>query len=315
MSHRCSNPNCFAHEGEECALGNMDHTECECWEKGAKPEGSNEVAEPASTTARVNWSGSSLGLTDLANITPRARTILVGVLGAHDAGKTTMLVGNYLQLLQGATLADAQFSGSRSLGAWESLASWVRKDDAAREPTFPPHTSRGVVGVPGLLHLALRNPDDEFRDVLLTDAPGEWFTQWAINEDAGDAEGARWVIEHADAFLVFADSERLCGSDRGQARNILRQLLERLGSHVGERPVQLIWAKDDHEPKEGIQNLIRRTLNERIPHAIEGKISTTRPNSMVRALDSILRSAWTPLPSKPLEEPVLELNSFTAYRG
>ena len=314
MSQKCSNPNCYAHDGEACALGEMQHTECASW-AGTISETESTASIVPQASARVPWSGSALGLADIANLTPRGRSILVGVLGAHDAGKTTLLIGNYLQLLQGHSLADANFAGSRTLGAWESLAAWTRFDDAARPPSFPPHTPRGISRIPGLLHFALRGSNDEFRDVLLTDAPGEWFSRWAVKADAPDAEGARWIVNNADAFLVFADCQRLSGPERGTARKDLRELLERLGNHVASRPTVLVWAKDEHVPSDTIRNTIRRALNERIPHASEVSSSTNRPESLKSALEAVLRPAWTPKHAQPIIETTLHHQAFVAFRG
>lgn len=313
MKRRCSNPNCFVDDEEACALGIRVPAECPLW-SGSEPRA--EVAPSAAlTAARVPWSGSALGLSDLTNLVPRGRSILIGVLGAHDAGKTTLLTGNYLQLLRGHTLAGARFAGSRTLGAWESLAAWVRFDDAARPPSFPPHTPRGTSRVPGLLHLALRGPQDEFRDVLLTDAPGEWFTSWAIREDAPDAEGARWIARHADAFLVLADCVRLRGAERGQARNDIRQLLERLSNHVASKPTVLVWAKADQAPPDGIRGAIRRVLKELIPHATEVDSSAARLETIARALEAALGPAWVPPRARPVDEPIVQHLPFAAFRG
>lgn len=316
MSKRCANPNCFVHEGESCDLGEMDPGQCASW-SAAMPETVTDAAISSATSARVPWSGSALGLADMANLSPRGRTILIGVLGAHDAGKTTLLTGNYLQLLLGRSLANARFAGSRTFGAWESLAAWTRFDDAARAPTFPPHTPRGTGRVPGLLHLALRNAEGEFRDVLLADAPGEWFTRWAIKEDAPEAEGARWLMHNADAFLVFADCSRLATSNpkRGMARNELRQLLERLGNHVGNRPTALVWAKDDIEPNAEIRSSIQQALKRQIPHALEVNSSTNQPDSLTKALETVLYPAWSPQRASCIVEPILHQQPFSAFRG
>jgi hypothetical protein len=313
MKGPCSNVNCFVHDGEACALGHLRYSECSSW--SAAESKAEDAASAPVTSARVPWSGSALGLADLSNLVPRGRSILVGVLGAHDAGKTTLLVGNYLQLLRGRTLAEARFAGSRTMGAWESLAAWIRFDDAARPPSFPPHTPRGTTRVPGLLHLALRGPRDELRDVLLTDAPGEWFTRWSIQEDAPDADGARWIVRHADAFLVLADSARLSGPTRGQTRNEVRQLLERLGNHVGHRPTVLVWSKADHKPGESIREALRRTLTEHIPHATQIESSTESRETLVTVLEAVLREAWTPPRASPVIEPVLQHQPFAAFRG
>lgn len=314
MNGRCSNPNCYVHDGESCAMGERGFAECSSWLSGVH-EGAPSDLPYSPSAARVPWSGSALGLSDIANLVPRGRSIVIGVLGAHDAGKTTLLTANYLQLLQGKALAGARFAGSHSLGAWESLAAWTRFEDAARLPSFPPHTPRGTGRVPGLLHLALRGVHEELRDVLLADAPGEWFTRWSMQEAAPDAEGARWVSQHADAFLVVADCQRLGGPGRGAARNDLRALIERIGNHVAQRPTALIWAKDEFDVNEPIRAAIRSALKDRIPHAVEVSTSTTRPESMVAALESVLIPSWLPRTAAAVSEPVVQYQPFAAFRG
>lgn len=311
----CANPNCYADDGEACSLGEMNIVDCVHWDSKKPSKERQSLGLESITSARVPWSGNSLGLSDLLNLALRRKPTIIGLLGAHDAGKTTLLIGSYLQLLHGLSFPTAAFAGSYSLEAWESLAAWVRRDDAARSPTFPPHTPRGTSRVPGLLHFGLRNNVTEYRDVLFTDAPGEWFTRWAVQEDAPGTEGAQWTVLHTDVFLIFADCQRLSGAERGSARNELRQLIERLGNHVISRPTILIWAKFDTPPSEGIRTAIRRTLNEKIPHAIEYETSTEQPESFLRVLNKAINMGWAPNYAQPIDEKNLKQNPFDSFRG
>lgn len=313
MSGRCGPPNCFAHEGESCALGNAPHTSCQRWRGEAGAD--SAISSSDSQNTKVPWSGSSLGLADLAHLTPRGRHFLIGVLGAHDAGKTTLLTACYLQLLRGQSIGEFTFTGSRTLGAWESLAAHTRFDDPIKGPAFPPHTPRGIQRVPGLLHLALRNQQDQHRDIFLTDAPGEWFTRWAIKEDAPDAEGAHWTAQHADAFMVFADCERLSGDLPVQARRDTQQLIERLSNHVGQRPVMLVWAKSDHTPNAPIRNGIRATLNKRIAQAQEFDTSTQHLGTLSLALGKVIETTWNAPRAQAINEPRISSLPFFAYRS
>jgi hypothetical protein len=282
--------------------------------KKGVPSESTPAASANEQQARVPWSGSALGLADLFVLSSRARHLLIGVLGAHDSGKTTLLTANYLKILESGMLAARSFSGSWTLGAWESLAAWMRFQ-GKREPSFPPHTPRGTGRVPGMLHLALRADDAGFRDVFFTDAPGEWFTRWAVKEDAPDAEGARWVVEHSDAFLVVADCKRLSGEGRASARNELRQLLERLGNHAAGRPVALVWTKREHTVPEGIRRSIMEALEANLPQAVELSSSVSAPDSFVDVLAMIIQSAWEGRVLPPITEPVSVAEPFWVFRG
>lgn len=309
----CSDKACFVDDGEQCRRGEPDHTQCPRWSKEVVSE--TPIRNTPSIARRVPWSSSTLGLFDMAGLLPRTRSILVGVLGTHDAGKTTLLTGTYLSLLQGNQLAGAAFAGSRTIGAWESLAAWTRFDDAARKPTFPPHTPRGTARIPGILHLALRDGHDCLKDVLLTDAPGEWFTRWSIRADAKEAAGARWITKHADAFIILADCKRLAGPERGQARSQTRQLVERLGNHVDGRPSVFVWAKSDHSISDSIRGAVGRAVAEHLPQAVEMSCTTDHPSSLSAVVAASLHSTWDVPRARRIKEPISVFRPFEAYRG
>jgi hypothetical protein len=84
---------------------------------------------------------------------------------------------------------------------------------------------------------------------------------------------------------------------------------------VGNRPTVLVWAKDEHEPSEGIRNAIRQTLNAQIPHANEASTSTNRPESLLSALATVLAATWTPALAQSIVEPIHHHQPFAAYRG
>ncbi|MBO9573553.1 MAG: hypothetical protein J7497_15300, partial [Chitinophagaceae bacterium] len=110
---------------------------------------------------------------------------------------------------------------------------------------FPPHTSSNAGRIPGLLHVSLRNSNGEKKELVFTDAPGEWFGRWIVNKNDSHAAGAQWVHEHADAFLLFADCEMLSGSQLGKARQQTKQVADRLKYDLEKRPLGLVWSKSD----------------------------------------------------------------------
>ena len=315
MSAPCGNPRCYVHDGQKCAEGGA-RSDCP-WvkDRSAQRDTSALVAAKDDGRGRVCWSGQALGLDDLGNLTPRGRVITLGVFGDYDAGKTTMLIGAYLSLLRGGLLAEARFAGSRTLGAWEALASWVRRSDAAHGASFPPHTSIGAGRTPGLLHLALRRGDGSSRDTLLIDAPGEWFSRWATDESAAAAEGARWVAEHADVLMVVLDSQRLTGERRGAARGDAQRLIERLGNHRAGRPVLVVWTKADHQPPDGIRRQVQETIDRRLPGASSAMTTTERPDSLAEAISEAIRLGWDAPRAAPIVPAPTGDDPFLLYRG
>jgi hypothetical protein len=115
--------------------------------------------------------------------------------------------------------------------------------------------------------------------------------------------------------LVFADSERLAGKDRGHARGQLRSILSRLRNHVGARPVLLAWAKADVEVPRGIAESLLVALRESIPHAQEAKITKARPNSILEVASSLVIEALRAPRAAPLVLSPLENSPYGAFRG
>ena len=206
----CSRTTCYAQECT-CDLGFLDRVRCPAWQ--GRDDGATVQPEGATEELLLPWSGSALGLIDLSFVAGPTKPLVVGIVGPQNAGKTTLLAAWYLLIGRGLTGSNKRrFAGSYSLAGWEAVASAFRWAPG-QQPSFPPHTTSRGGRPPGLLHLAFRNADGDARGYLFTDAPGEWFPKWAVNRDAVDGEGARWVGEHADMFLLIAHREALSGSN------------------------------------------------------------------------------------------------------
>jgi len=199
---------------------------------------------------------------------------MIGIMGAENAGKTTLLAAWYLLIGRGAHVSSRHsFAGSFTLSGWEAVARSMQWAPGSR-PEFPAHTSTRSGGRgQGLLHLTFREDGERIRDYLFTDAPGLWFQKWAINEEAIDAVGARWIAENADAFLIVADCAALSGGDKGSARAALQLLARRLGASRRGRPVTLVWAKSDIPIAAEMENAVREAVRSQIPDVEEFKVS------------------------------------------
>jgi hypothetical protein len=110
-------------------------------------------------------------------------------------------------------------------------------------------------------------------ELLAADAPGEWFTEWATNRQAQQAEGVRWLADCSDVFLVIADSQALAGPLRGQARKGLIDLLRRLGAERRGRPVALVWTKCDVPISAEMQAAIKEAANRALVSFAEFHVS------------------------------------------
>lgn len=264
MPRRCGFKGCNAPE-VSCTNGEVDLADCPHWQDTeSTTDAGTEQEVPASVNGefRFPWTGNAMGASDLSYLAGAASTRLVMLAGPAGAGKTSLLAAIYLLMARGISPESAEFAGSLTLEGWENIASNLRWS-SPQGPSFPAHTSSGAGRRPGLLHLSLRM-STKLCELLTADAPGEWFTEWATNKQAQQAEGVRWLADCSDVFLAIADSEALAGPLRGQARKGLIDLFRRLGAERLGRPVALVWTKCDvpvpSDMKVAIQDAAARAL-------------------------------------------------------
>lgn len=250
----CPDPRCHIPD-VNCFLGEETPAECSVWCGSKSDDAEPSLNSTAGTDTLLPWSGSALGTGDLAFLTARGEAKVVALLGAHNAGKTTLLAAWYQRLGRRGLVGKGRFSGSFSLEGWEAVSHALRWEGGA--PRFPPHTSSGAGRAPGMLHLAIRDENSRLSDFLFADSPGEWFERWAVDRDAGDAEGARWLVDRASSLIIIADCEALAGEERGRARSDIIQLIRRVANERNERPVALIWSKADVVISQPIRDAIR----------------------------------------------------------
>lgn len=254
---RCPHPNCFADDNTTCTLGHIRLDMCPEWKRVSKGE---VAVSPDSDQMLLPWSGLAMGEADLNFVSGKIKPITVGIVGPESAGKTTILGAFYLLLGRGGlTTGDNFFSNSYTLAGWEAVAACLRWKPG-QPPNFPPHTPSGAARAPGMLHLGFRRKDGSLRDLLFADAPGEWFQKWAVNEQAVDVEGARWIARHADVTLLIADRQALAGPKMGTARNDFQLLAQRAVTEARGRRLALVWTKGDVEVAPAMEAQIRKAV-------------------------------------------------------
>ncbi len=316
----CKQSNCWPQDTGCNIEGKEDYRQCKHWQADEDAKADSVLNQTDDHV--LPWHGNSLGTTDLFFVTGRSQPLVVGIVGAQDAGKTTFLSSLYLLLSKTPRLPSSAFAGSYTLGGWENIAHYLRWDGDGY-PKFPPHTSSNQGRIPGLLHAAFRNHQDQLHDVLFTDAPGEWFSRWAIDKHDLAIEGARWIERFANGFLFFVDCEALAGSNRGIARSDLRNLLHQLGSTVGDRPVAVVWAKSDVTFAEAIRTRLQKDFQATLKNYKEFVVfaapkDVQAENSGKGVLDSVewlLTSIVEQKHKIIIIPPLIDSDAFLAYRG
>ena len=283
---RCRQQDCFASD-IGCSNGELDFTKCPNY---LKQEMSVDTPSNTEDEETFPWTSRPMGSTDLRFISATRRPHFVGIAGAADSGKTTLLSLLFLAIYKGHNISKYRFAGSYSLLAWENIAKNLQLN-AGDAIQFPPHTTSSG-RIPGLLHLNLANTALDQRDIILTDASGEWFTTWATNPDDKTASGAKWVALHSDRILILADTESLTkGDNRGAKRQALEFLIRRIKSESTTTEVALVWTKSDLERPAQLTEKVESHFKSCFPNA--PIFSTGIPNSENNRHDTSLQELDT----------------------
>jgi hypothetical protein len=289
MAGKCSHEGCHDPDNDGCNIeGCSILTDCKYYGKGESK--TENFEQDDSVVFRIPWTGNSFGLSNLNYLTASSKPILIGITGVANAGKTAFLASLYCLLRHGHKIGEYSFTNSLTLTGWEDIAwflSWKPNGDIQ----FPPHTTSNAGRVPGLLHLALKNEKGEKKDLIFTDAPGEWFDYWRNNVNSDNAQGAKWIHENCNAFLLFADNDELSGGNRGTAKQQITSVADRLFENIEDRPIGLIWSKSDISIKDLTKQQILSHLNRnQIVHFSEFETSVQEGESGIfhkNILDSI----------------------------
>ena len=310
MKAQCNFRHCFPDTA--CALGHNDRLTCNYWEAAESGEADGVQVRPNGSD--VAWNGYALGTSDLAILAGKRRPVVVGLIGPERSGKTSLLAFVYMWLLSHGQLGGLRFSGSWTLGGWELLVRPCRWTGTP-PPSFPAHTS-STGRHPGILHVALRDPGFGVkRDVLFTDAPGEWFTDWSRSPNESHNDGARWVIDHSDALVLLVDSAGLADTrSLSLTRRLTYDLVERVAAERSS-PVVIIWTKDDVVVPELVRSSLNRSFEEFLPQAQVLRTTTEAPTTIEKAFAQVLGIGDTGTVSFQSYEPRRSQNPFLALRG
>ena len=120
------------------------------------------------------------------------------LMGEIRAGKTTLMVETWTQLVAHGSLADHRFAGSRTAFAFEERAYLSRLTAGSVRAD----TKRTQVEEDGLLHLRVARPDGQRVELLLADYSGEHFE--GIREGVPLVDELPWA-GRADRVAVLLD--------------------------------------------------------------------------------------------------------------
>lgn len=318
MNGKCNLAECPAPDAA-CHLGKDNCAQCENFVQENAEKREKKERAPSQKKANAGWSGLAFTPDDLGIVSSRTSPILFGILGKADAGKTTFLAMLYTLLLSGRTFKHYKFSGSKTTLGWDELYHRLKlKKGGVPFPQPTPVSSNR------LYHFALRNEEQQLKDILFADASGEVFSLWSVNRNDENAGNARWIHDNSDAFLLFIDCESLA-VDKNAAKKEILLIAYQLTHDLKNRPVIGVWSKADK--KNAILSNIRDSLTKELEgifrNYTEIEISNylePGPDELVlvnnlTAVDWLLEKTIVPLGSDLTLKDTISEDLFINYKG
>lgn len=180
MTKNCSREGCTFADTGVCLQNISPPESCPDLAGTANPEivGLVQDAEKdidVSQAAQNFHSGHVMNLADVSNLMTKEYTIMIGILGAPNAGKTAALVSLYLMLAKGK-LEGFSYRDSKTLLALEEISRGARRWSNGLQPEQLTTHSRSLDDrQPGFVHLRLHRAIDQHTVALvIPDIPGEW---------------------------------------------------------------------------------------------------------------------------------------------
>ncbi|OXA79058.1 hypothetical protein SAMN05444397_102294 [Flavobacterium aquidurense] len=266
MRQKCDSEGCNAPKSLCKILLSPNYQECQNWidsNKELASSGSAKISADQNTV--IPWSGMELTPDKLDLISHRSTPLIIGIIGAANAGKTSYLGMLYTLLFNGHKFTKWNFAGSYTLIAWEAQAKGL-KIGSNGKVSFPAATP-STPDYYSLYHMALK-ADESLHDIVFADSSGEVFTKWADDTEDIESDNAKWIYENSDGFIFFVDCEAII-KERGRAKRKITQLAGQIASNLGNRYVAIAWSKsdkiDDIPPT--IKEAIEQSLAESFPLA------------------------------------------------
>jgi hypothetical protein len=263
MRLKCIDLDCDAPKAFCKKLLSPNYQECDSWRKLSDIQTSSKKTSTEGTA--IPWSGMELTPDTINILSHRSVPLIIGLIGAANAGKTSYLGILYTLLFNGRQFNHWRFAGSYTLIAWESQAKGL-KIQSNGKVSFP-HSTPAQPDYYSLYHLALKK-ESKLYDILFADSSGEVFTKWAAETDNSEAENAKWIYENSHTFIFFVDCEALING-RGRARNNLLQLAGQVSANLNKRKVIVVWSKADRitEVPPTIKLAVDNLLKDNFPDA------------------------------------------------
>ena len=240
----CANRQCRVAGDRKCLEGYEELGQCPYY--GRELEAGEEEGSSHEEDAEATFDGIRLP-NALALEAPGANRILtilpsrmIGVIGAYDSGKTSIIAGLY-DLFQTGPVAGSLFAGSSTLHGLELICHDARVA-SNRDEAHSERTKRGEVR---FYHVDVRH-GGELRSILIADRSGEEYEEVA---DLAANASAMFELRRADVITILVDGRRLASlveraDTMGAIPLILQGMMEN-GAFARRPNIAIVLTKDD----------------------------------------------------------------------
>lgn len=240
----CANRECRIAQGGKCIEGHDDLAKCPFY--GREPEDiadeqDNDDQDGADAFDGIHLPDAlPLGAGGTNKILAMLPSRMIGVIGVHDSGKTSVIAGLY-DLFQLGTVSDSTFAGSSTLHGLEFICHDARVASERNEP----HSERTKRGEVRFYHIDVRR-NGALHSLLIADRSGEEYEE--VADLAANAAGM-FELRRADVVTILVDGRRLASpNDRadvmGSIPLIIRGMVEN-GAFLRKPNLAIVLTKND----------------------------------------------------------------------
>jgi hypothetical protein len=240
----CANRECRIAQGGRCIEGHDDLAKCPHF--GKEPEEVDQEEDDDGEEAIDAFDG--VHLPDALPLdSGRADRVLallpsrmIGVIGVHDSGKTSVISGLF-DLFQVGPVAHTMFAGSSTLHGLEMICHDARVASERDEP----HSERTKRGEVRFYHFDVLR-EGLLQSVLIADRSGEEYEEVA---DLTANATAMFELRRADVITVLVDGRRLASpSDRADVMGAIPLIIQGMvenGAFARKPNLAIVLTKND----------------------------------------------------------------------
>ena len=240
----CANRECRIAQGGKCIEGHDDLAKCPYY--GKEPEEGNDEQDYDGQDTADAFDGVHLpnalplesGRAD--NVLAVLPSRMIGVIGAHDSGKTSVIAGLF-DLFQIGPVCNITFAGSSTLHGLEVICHDARVASERDEP----HSERTKRGEVRFYHIDVRR-DGVLQSLLIADRSGEEYEE--VADLAANATGM-FELRRSDVITVLVDGRRLASpGDRADVMGAIPLIIQGMvenGAFLRKPDLAIVLTKDD----------------------------------------------------------------------